>query len=172
MRRPRCTVQHWGETFDDSNDSNPAVTYVKHGDVRPSSNPDISHAAGLHRQLSSSMLWNESVRAAQPRCKLAAPPPKSHPGARGWTNYAYGAVPCRALGGCRCYACGSGADRNRATASGRHHRLRAQCRQQTGDTGFKVGAALVRQRCAGNSVAETVLVCIARRDARALPHTG
>lgn len=62
-------------------------------------------------------------------------------------NNAYGAVRAvRVLGGCRCYACGSGADRNRAAASGRHHRLQAQCRQQTGDT----GAALVQQRCPGN----------------------
>lgn len=45
-------------------------------------------------------------------------------------NNAFGAVRAvRVLGGCRCYACGSGADRNRATASGRRHRLQAQCRQ-------------------------------------------
>lgn len=45
-------------------------------------------------------------------------------------NNAYGAVRAvRVLGGCRCYACGSGADRNRAAASGRRHRLQAQCRQ-------------------------------------------
>jgi len=58
MRRPPLHRASWGEVFDDSNDSNPAVTYVEHSDVQPSSNQDISHAAGLHRQLSSSMLWN------------------------------------------------------------------------------------------------------------------
>lgn len=144
--------------FDDSNDSNPAVTYVKHADVRPSSNHDLACC----RLAQATVVVNvvELIRPSSPASVQARSLASEKPSWSArldklciWRR----AVPCRDVSLVVAVATLAAAA---PTATVQLHRAATTvCKLNAGSaggTGFKVGAALVRHRCAGNCLAVAI----------------